>query len=80
KEVIGKLSLDAGDEKLQELSNALEELEKEIRLGWLPSPDDQEPMYRGSLGQLPEAWVEHARALYVFTGDVERWVGAVRRA
>ncbi|WP_201313817.1 ATP-dependent DNA helicase DinG [Dyella sp. EPa41] len=80
KEVIGKLALDAGDQKLQELSDALEELEKEIRLGWLPSPDDDEPMYRGSLGQLPEAWVEHARALYVFTGEIERWVGAVRRA
>jgi ATP-dependent DNA helicase DinG len=80
KEVIGKLTLDAGDEKLQELSDALEELEKDIRLHWLPSPDDDEPMYRGSLGQLPESWVEHARVLYVFTGEIERWVGAVRRA
>lgn len=80
KEVIGKLPLDAGDEKLQELSDALEELEKDIRLNWLPSPDDDEPMYRGSLGQLPESWVEHARVLYVFTGEIERWVGAVRRA
>ena len=80
KEVIGKLPLDAGDEKLQELSDALEELEKDIRLSWLPSPDDDEPMYRGSLGQLPESWVEHARVLYVFTGEIERWVGAVRRA
>ena len=80
KEVIGKLSLDAGDEKLQELSDALEELEKDIRLHWLPSPADDEPMYRGSLGQLPESWVEHARVLYVFTGEMERWVGAVRRA
>ncbi|MBT2116385.1 ATP-dependent DNA helicase DinG [Dyella sp. LX-66] len=80
KEVIGKLALDAGDEKLQELSDALEELEKDIRLHWLPSPNDDEPMYRGSLGQLPESWVEHARVLYVFTGEIERWVGAVRRA
>ena len=80
KEVIGKLALDAGDEKLQELSDALEELEKDIRLNWLPSPDDDEPMYRGSLGQLPDSWVEHARVLYVFTGEIERWVGAVRRA
>ncbi len=31
KEVIGKLTLDAGDEKLQELSDALEDLEREIR-------------------------------------------------
>ncbi|WP_266170363.1 ATP-dependent DNA helicase DinG [Dyella subtropica] len=80
KQVIGKLTLDAGDEKLQELSDALEELEKDIRLAWLPSPDDDEPMYRGSLGQLPESWVEHARVLYVFTGEIERWISAVRRA
>ena len=60
KERLGKLGLDQGDEKLQELSNTLEELEKEIRLGWLPDPAQTEPMYRGSLGQLPEPWAEHA--------------------
>ncbi|WP_108470564.1 ATP-dependent DNA helicase DinG [Rhodanobacter thiooxydans] len=80
KETLGKLSLDAGDAKLQELSDALEELEKEIRLGWLPDPAEAEPMYRGSLGQLPEPWVEHARLLGMFTGEVQRWLGAVRRA
>ena len=61
KESLGKLSLDQGDEKLQELSAALEELEREIRLSWVPDPAENEPMYRGSLGQLPEAWVDHAR-------------------
>ncbi|MGB5850658.1 MAG: ATP-dependent DNA helicase DinG [Rhodanobacter sp.] len=80
KERLGKLSLDQGDEKLQELSNTLEELEKEIRLGWLPDPAETEPMYRGSLGQLPEPWVEHARVLDVLTGEVQRWLTAVRRA
>jgi ATP-dependent DNA helicase DinG len=80
KESLGKLSLDAGDGKLQELSDALEELEREIRLGWLPDPAEAEPMYRGSLGLLPEAWVEHARLLYLSTAEVERWIGAVRRA
>ena len=80
KESIGKLSLDKGDEKLQELSNALEELEREIRLGWLPDPAEAEPMYRGSLGQLPEPWVEHARALSVYTDEIQRWLNAVRRA
>ncbi len=80
KESIGKLSLDKGDEKLQELSNALEELEREIRLGWLPDPAEAEPMYRGSLGQLPEPWVEHARVLSVYTDEVQRWLNAVRRA
>lgn len=80
KESIGKLSLDKGDEKLQELSNALEELEREIRLGWLPDPAEAEPMYRGSLGQLPEPWVEHARVLSVYTDEIQRWLNAVRRA
>jgi ATP-dependent DNA helicase DinG len=80
KDSLGKLSLDAGDEKLQELSDALEELEKDIRLGWLPDANEDEPMFRGSLGQLPAAWVEHARVLHVFTGEVQRWVSAVRRA
>ncbi|WP_395121059.1 ATP-dependent DNA helicase DinG [Rhodanobacter sp. FW102-FHT14D06] len=80
KERLGKLALDQGDEKLQELSNTLEELEKEIRLAWLPDPAEAEPMYRGSLGQLPEPWVEHARALDLLTGEVQRWLTAVRRA
>ncbi|KQZ79635.1 helicase [Rhodanobacter sp. Root561] len=80
KERLGKLGLDQGDEKLQELSNTLEELEKEIRLAWLPDPAENEPMYRGSLGQLPEPWVEHARVLDLLTGEVQRWLAAVRRA
>ncbi|HZX70143.1 MAG TPA: ATP-dependent DNA helicase DinG [Rhodanobacter sp.] len=80
KERLGKLSLDQGDQKLQELSNTLEELEKAIRLAWVPDPGETEPMYRGSLGQLPEPWVEHARMLDVLTGQVQRWLGAVRRA
>jgi len=80
KETLGKLSLDKGDEKLQELSNTLEELEKEIRLGWLPDPAETEPMYRGSLGQLPDTWVAHAQALSAYTNEVQRWLAAVRRA
>ncbi len=80
KERLGKLGLDQGDQKLQELGDTLEQLEKEIRLGWLPDPSETEPMYRGSLGQLPEPWVEHARTLDVLTGEVQRWLTAVRRA
>jgi ATP-dependent DNA helicase DinG len=79
KEVIGKLTLDAGDAKLQELSDALEGLEKEIRQSWLPDPAETEPMYRGSLGQLPENWVHHASLLYVATSEIQRWLTAVRR-
>jgi ATP-dependent DNA helicase DinG len=80
KELIGKLSLDRGDTKLQELSDALEDLEKEIRLAWLPDPGESEPVYRGSLGQLPPPWVEHARMLSALTDEMQRWLNAVRRA
>ena len=80
KENLGKLTLDAGDAKLQALGEALEALEKEIRLGWLPDPAESEPLYRGSLGRLPEAWLEHARMLGVQTSEVQRWLAAVRRA
>lgn len=80
KERLGKLSLDQGDEKLQQLSNALEELEKDIRLGWTPDPSETEPMYRGSLGQLPEPWVAQAQMLSIATNEVQRWLNAVRRA
>ena len=79
KELIGKLRLDVGDEKLQELSDALEGLEKEIRQSWLPDPGETEPMYRGSLGQLPEQWVHHATLLYIATSEIQRWLTAVRR-
>ena len=79
KEVIGKLTLDAGDEKLQELSDALEDLERGIRQSWLPDPAETEPMYRGSLGQLPETWVQHATLLYIATSEIQRWLTAVRR-
>ncbi|MEO8779550.1 MAG: ATP-dependent DNA helicase DinG [Rhodanobacter sp.] len=80
KERLGKLGLDQGDQKLQELSDTLDELEKEIRLGWLPDPAETEPMYRGSLGQLPAPWVDHARVLDLLTLEVQRWLTAVRRA
>ncbi|HEY8587658.1 MAG TPA: ATP-dependent DNA helicase DinG [Rhodanobacter sp.] len=80
KERLGKLSLDQGDAKLEELGSALDDLEREIRLAWVPDPAQIEPAYRGSLGQLPEAWVEHARRLDVLTSEVQRWLGAVRRA
>lgn len=80
KESLGKLTLDTGDAKLQELSDGLEELEKAIRLAWLPDPAESEPMYRGSLGQLPEDWVIHAQALHLLTAEIQRWLTAVRRA
>jgi ATP-dependent DNA helicase DinG len=79
KEVIAKLTLDAGDAKLQELSDALEDIEREIKLSWLPDPSETEPMYRGSLGQLPDTWVQHATSLYLLTSEVHRWLTAVRR-
>ena len=80
KERLGRLGLEQGEEKLQELSDALEELEREIRLAWVPDAAQAEPMYRGSLGQLPETWVAQAHVLELLTSEMQRWLGAVRRA
>jgi ATP-dependent DNA helicase DinG len=80
KQSIGKLTLEAGDEKLFELGDMLQQLERDIRRDWIPAPADIEPMYRGSLGRLPDAWVEQARVLELLTGAIQRWLVAVRRA
>jgi ATP-dependent DNA helicase DinG len=58
----------------------MEALEREIRLSWVPDANAREPVYRGSLGQLPAPWVDHARALSLSTGEVLRWLTAIRRA
>jgi ATP-dependent DNA helicase DinG len=80
KKTVGRLTLDQGDAKLAELGQALEALDRTIRLAWLPDPNDKEPMFRGSLGELPAPWVEHAQALSLGATEVLRWLGAVRRA
>ncbi|MBB3226170.1 ATP-dependent DNA helicase DinG [Luteibacter sp. Sphag1AF] len=79
KESIGNLSLDAGDEKLAELSASLEEIEREIRMSWTPSSNELEPVFRASLGQLPDNWKIHAQSLHLLTRDIQRWLRTVRR-
>lgn len=79
KESIGNLTLEAGDEKLLAMSNALEEIEREIRLSWTPSSSETEPVFRASLGQLPENWKMHAEHLHLITKDIQRWLRTVRR-
>jgi ATP-dependent DNA helicase DinG len=79
KESIGNLTLDAGDGKLAELSGALDEIETEIRMTWTPSSNETEPMFRASLGRLPENWAMHAQALHLLTRDIQRWLRTVRR-
>ena len=80
KESLGRLTLDAGDERLQALSDAMEALQQEIALAWVSDPNEREPVYRGSLGQLPAAWVEQAQMLFLQSTEVQRWLVAVRRA
>ena len=80
KESLGRLTLDAGDERLQALSDAMEALQQEIALAWVSDPNEREPVYRGSLGQLPSAWVEQAQMLFLQSTEVQRWLVAVRRA
>ncbi|MDQ0009698.1 ATP-dependent DNA helicase DinG [Luteibacter jiangsuensis] len=79
KESIGNLTLEAGDEKLLAMSNALEEIEREIRLSWTPSSSETEPVFRASLGQLPDNWKMHAEHLHLITRDIQRWLRTVRR-
>jgi ATP-dependent DNA helicase DinG len=79
KESIGTLTLEMGDEKLLEMSNALEEMEREIRLSWTPSSSETEPVFRASLGQLPDNWKMLATHLHLVTRDVQRWLRTVRR-
>lgn len=80
KERLGRLDANAAETKLQELIDALQALENDIHLAWTPDPHEREPLWRASLGQLPDAWMAHAQALAVLAGDIERWLGAVRRA
>lgn len=77
---LGRLDLEAAEARLLEFTEALEGLEREIRLLWVPDPTEREPIYRGSLGQLPDAWVAQARLLHRLGGELLRWLTAVRRA
>ncbi len=80
KERLGRLDAAAAEEKLQALIDGLQALENDIQLAWTPDPREREPCWRASLGQLPETWVMHARALAALSGELERWLTAVRRA
>ena len=80
KEVLGKVPLEAGDERLQAYSDALEALEREIRLTWIPDEGEDTPVWRASLGQLPVAWIAHAEHLHQLSAELRRWLTAVRRA
>lgn len=80
KETIASIGLEEGSEKLAELGDMLEALEREIRMSWTPSPDEREPLFRASLGRLPAAWVEQAQGLRDATLEIQRWMRAVRRA
>src|SRR5699024_9290877 len=77
---LGKLDAQAAEEKLQQLADALEELERDIGTTWTPNPAEREPVWRASLGQLPVSWIAHAQALCVLTVDIQRWLTNVRRA
>ncbi len=76
---LGGLDVAQGAEKLQQLGQALDLLDMAIRRDWAPDADDGAAAYRGSLGRLPESWVEQARALHMATTALQRWLTAVRR-
>ncbi|MBN8712610.1 MAG: ATP-dependent DNA helicase DinG [Xanthomonadales bacterium] len=76
---LGGMDVAQGTEKLEQLGQALELLDTAIRRDWVPDPDDGTAVYRGSLGCLPEPWLEQARALGMVTTEMQRWLAAVRR-
>ncbi len=80
KERLGRLDIGAAEEKLQELIDNLQALENDIHGAWTPDPREREPCWRASLGQLPDAWIAHAQVLATLSTELERWLGAVRRA
>ena len=80
KESIGNLTLERGRGKDRRTQRLAGRHERGVRMNWMPSPGEAEPMYRASLGRLPENWVVHATALRMITGDVQKWVRSVRRA
>ncbi|HET8553289.1 MAG TPA: DEAD/DEAH box helicase, partial [Rhodanobacteraceae bacterium] len=80
KERLGKLDARGAEEKLQQLADALEALERDIQTVWIPDPAEREPVWRASLGQLPDNWIAHAQALATLTVDIQRWLTGVRRA
>lgn len=80
KEHIGGYGYEAGSARLAELGDALEAMERSIRLHWTPDPREAEPAWRASLGQIPAEWTAQAQTLMLLTGRVQGWVQAVRRA
>ncbi|MDA3913800.1 ATP-dependent DNA helicase DinG [Oleiagrimonas sp.] len=80
KDHIGGYGYEAGSQRLAELGDALEALERSIRLHWTPAPQESEPMWRASLGRIPSEWTTHAQSLMLLTSRVQAWVQAVRRA
>jgi ATP-dependent DNA helicase DinG len=80
KERLGGLGHQAGSEKLAKLSDALEAMQRSIRLHWTPAAHETEPLWRASLGELPAEWIAQAQELLTRTAEIQRWLQAVRRA
>jgi ATP-dependent DNA helicase DinG len=80
KERLGGMHYERGSELLATLGDALTAMEREVKLHWTPAAHEIEPQWRASLGELPAVWVAQAQTLMLQTGEIQRWVRAVRGA
>ncbi len=74
KERIGRLTADEIDTTLQQLEVLLDGLQRDIVQRWQPDPTDRDPLWRASLGQIPEEWRLWAESLNTHTTNLLRWL------
>lgn len=80
KEKIGGLSVEEGIADIEAVKRHLLTLQQVIQDTWVPSPEDQHPQWRASLGQIPDSWREIAVELSTLCTVLLKWFAAVRRA
>lgn len=74
KEKIGRKDAGEIDGLLEELIAGVERLEAALDAAWPSTPAPTEPVWRASLGQLPEAWRQLAQALSQRSSELVRWL------
>ncbi|WP_395794638.1 ATP-dependent DNA helicase DinG [Aquimonas sp.] len=74
KERIGRLRAEELDAALDASESELDALHTELDQAWPPGEGEQAPIWRASLGQIPEAWRQRAEALHVHSQALTRWL------
>lgn len=74
KERIGRKDAGEIDRLLDELIDGLERLEAELDAAWPQAAGVDEPLWRASLGQVPEPWRQLAQSLSQRSAELVRWL------